>query len=139
VTTQSNGQVRRLVLPDLAPPDSNAQACPRPRAREDEATPAVTLGELPARAVPVTARIAALFAGGSLLHARPASLAEAHERHLHAAGAFSVRSLRWPRLVWAYLIHLPVKTAAHVLDWVTESPARALVAALLLAAAWIWH
>jgi hypothetical protein len=99
----------------------------------------VTVGDLPLKRKRWLDGLADALSGGSLLHARPSSLAEAHTRHLHAAGAFRVRSLRWPRLAWAYLVHIPIKTAAHVIDWVTESPARALVAALLIAAAWIWH
>jgi hypothetical protein len=130
---------RKAAVQDLPLGDSNAQPCPRPRAREEETTPPVTVGDLPLKRRRRLDGLTGALAGGSLLHARPSSLAEAHTRHLHAAGAFNALVLRWPRLGWAYLVHLPVKIVTHSLDWVTESPARALVAALLITAAWIWH
>jgi len=138
LAAESNGH-RKVQVQDLPLGDSNAQACPRPRAREEETTPSVTVGDLPLKRKRWLDGLTGALSGGSLLQVRPSSLAEAHTRHLHAAGAFGARWLRWPRLAWAYLIHLPIKTAAHLIDWVTESPARALVTALLLTAAWIWH
>jgi hypothetical protein len=137
VAAQSNGH-RKAQVQDLPLGEPQAQACQRGRGREDNTAPAVTVGDLPLKRRRWLGAVPGLLAGGSLLHARPASLAEAHERHLHAAGAFSVRSLRWPRLAWAYLIHLPVKIVTHTLDWVTESPARAFIAALVILAAWHW-
>jgi hypothetical protein len=142
VAAQSNGR-RKVQVQDLPLGDSDAQACPRPRAREEETTPAATVRDLPLKrhrwAGGLPAAVSAVFTGASLLHTKPASLAEAHTRHLQSAGAFRRLVLRWPRLAWGYLVHLPVKAVSHVLDWVLESPVRALVAALLITAAWIWH
>jgi hypothetical protein len=89
---------------------------------------------LPAKA---QGRAAAVTTGASLLHAQPPSLADSRKRHHEAAGHFEAALLRYPRLAWGYL-HLALKAGLHVLEWVTESPPRLLVAAAFLVILYFW-
>jgi len=83
------------------------------------------------------AAAAGVTSGASLLHARPPSLAESRERHHVAAGHFEAGLIRWPRIAWGYF-HLAVKTVLHVIEWVTESPPRVIVAIVLIVVLKIW-
>ena len=74
-------------------------------------------------------------AGESVLHTPPATMAAARERHHAAAGHFPGWLPRGVRLVYGYL-HLGVKGALHLIDWVLESPPRLIVTLAAVAALW---
>jgi hypothetical protein len=81
--------------------------------------------------------ISAALTGGSLIHAKPPSLHETWTRHTESATHFQGWILRWPRYAWG-VIHIALKAVLHALEWVTESPPRLLVAALVVLAIWLW-
>lgn len=85
------------------------------------------------------AAIAAADRAGSLGDAQPPTLRQARAWHHKCAGHYRAGILRWPRLLWGYLHLLIVKPALNGLEWVTASPARAAVAAAVLAVIWIWR
>jgi hypothetical protein len=85
-------------------------------------------------------RLRALFAvpaRSSLLHSQPSSLAQTRARHKEAAQHWEAVLARWPRHLWGWG-HLALKALLHLIEWVTESPARFIVAAAFLAACWLW-
>jgi hypothetical protein len=143
MTALSNGQVGRLELPDLAPADSSAQACPRPRAREDNPPSDVTVRELPAVRGPVAGKAAAALAGaltgGSLLHHRPRSMHQARAYHHEHAGHWTWPIARWLRAGWGYGVHMPYRVLALALDEVLASPAATVIVAALIVTFWFWH
>ena len=69
--------------------------------------------------------------GGSLLHAKPPSLAECREHHRYAAGHFTGTLPRALRTAYGYW-HLSVKAVLHIIEWVLESPPRLVVAVIIL-------
>lgn len=83
--------------------------------------------------------LAALDRAGSLPDAQPPTLRQAREWQHRCAGHYRSLLVRWPRLLWGYIHLLLVKPALNGLEWVTASPARAAVAAALLAVIWIWR
>jgi hypothetical protein len=150
VTTTAAREVWEEVPPETPEPDSKAQESAR--ARESSVTdgPGLPSEGSPESVternrwawltgVPAKAQTAAagVTSGASLLHARPPSLAESRERHHVAAGHFEAGLIRWPRIAWGYF-HLAVKTALHVIEWVTESPPRLLVAGGLIVVLKLW-
>ena len=86
-----------------------------------------------------TSALAALDRAGSLTDAQPPTLRQARDWHRTCAGHYKTVLLRWPRLLWGYAHLAVVKPALNGLEWVTASPARAAVAAALLAVVWIWR
>jgi hypothetical protein len=72
-----------------------------------------------------------LTTGGSLLHAKPPSLAECREHHRYAAGHFAGPLPRGLRTAYGYW-HLSVKAVLHIIEWVLESPPRLVVAVIIL-------
>ena len=94
-------------------------------------------GDIQSRARALVARLLAPFAipkGTDVL--RASGLHAAHVRHKEAAASWG--TFAWMRHVWGYL-HLPFKGFLGVIDWVTESPARFIVAAVIVAACVLWH
>jgi hypothetical protein len=86
----------------------------------------------------VIAGLAGTFAIPSdLLHARPASLADAHAAHRQAAAHWNGALPRHLRHAWGWL-HVALKAVLHAADWVTASPARFFVAAMVAVAVWFW-
>lgn len=93
-----------------------------------------------------SARVTANLAGPSLLHAQAPSLADQHKHHHEAAKPFRESEALLMRVVlvlrvgWGYL-HLAIKAVLHVIDWVTASFPRLLVAAGIWAALkfWLWR
>jgi hypothetical protein len=73
--------------------------------------------------------------GTNILHA--SGLHAAHLRHKDAAAHWEVAIIRVPRRAWGVL-HLLLKACLGVLDWVTESPARTIAAAIVLVACSHW-
>lgn len=123
--------------------DQESTAEPRACARAIVALPP------PAALVPVTgrarsaghalARVAEVMdRPGSLVHARPPSLARAREAHREAAARHETAVLRHLRLLWGYAHLIFVKSALNLLEWVTETPLRFLVAVILGAVIWYW-
>ena len=99
----------------------------------------VTQGDQAAGYVAAFERAAKWFdriqAGESVLHTPPATMAAARERHHAAAGHFPGWLPRAVRLAYGY-IHLSVKAALHLIDWVLESPPRLIVTLAAIAALW---
>jgi len=126
-------------LPEL--PAGNAPAQSAQRATSLPLAPVdVAQGDAASRAREALLRFGALFAipaGTSLLHAQPPSLRQAHDRHKEAAKHWEAGLIRWPRHLWGYG-HTAFKALLHIIEWVTESPARFIVAVLFLAACWLW-
>ena len=92
------------------------------------------------RAAEAIARLRAaltLPAGTSLLHAQPPSLVQTHSRHKEASEHWEAALARVPRRLWGYG-HTVLKALLHVIEWVTESPARFVIAAAFLVACWYW-
>ena len=85
------------------------------------------------------AALAALDRAGSLPDAQPPTLRQARAEHHRCAGHYQAAAMRWPRLLWGYVHLLIIKPALNGFEWVTFSPARAFVAAALLAVVWIWR
>jgi hypothetical protein len=81
-------------------------------------------------------QLSSLVSGAALLHEAPPSLAQARENHRQAAAHYSAPVAVWARLGWGWL-HLALKCVLHTAEWLADSPARLLVAAL--AAGVIWH
>jgi hypothetical protein len=81
--------------------------------------------------------VSAAFTGGSLLHAQPPSLAQTWTRHQQAARHYEAGMIRWPRYAWGGT-HVALKAFLHIVEWVTDSPFRFVVAVLLVAACWFW-
>jgi len=69
---------------------------------------------------------------GSLVHAQPPTFAQALARHHERAAAHQAPLLRGLRLVWGYAHVLLVKPPLNLLEWVTETPLRALGAVALV-------
>src|SRR5690349_17220582 len=125
-------------LPEAAESTAESRACARDSVtRADSiAFQAVTHS---ARAVfrGGVSALAALDRAGSLPDAQPPTLRQAREWQHRCAGHYQSLLMRWPRLLWGYVHLLIVKPALNGLEWVTASPARAAVAAALLAVIWI--
>jgi hypothetical protein len=54
-----------------------------------------------------------------------------------AAGQWDAWLIKYPRYAWGYA-HLVLKAVLHFLDWVTESPARFVPAAVLVLLAYLF-
>ena len=100
--------------------------------------PDVTDSDARARAQAAAQRIAGFaqaLSAGALVTAHPVSLKEAHARVHEAAAQWDALLIKVPRVAWGY-IYLALKLALHVLDWVTETPARFIAAATVAFLAW---
>jgi len=75
---------------------------------------------------------------GALVTWDPSSLADARERVHAAAAGWEALAVRVPRLLWGYG-WLGFKAVLHLIEWVTESPVRFVIAAVLVAVAWFFH
>jgi hypothetical protein len=126
-------------LPEL--PTGNAPAQNAQRAKSlPLASVDVTQGDATLAVAAWIARLRAaltLPAGTSLLHAQPSSLAQTHTRHKEAAGHWEAGLVRVPRRLWGYG-HLALKALLHVIEWVTDSPVKFVIAAAFLVACWFW-
>jgi hypothetical protein len=107
------------------------------RARESITQPSsVALDALTQGARWVRAWLARLLdRPGSRDGGRP-TFAAAREWHHKCAGDCGIPLVRWFRLAWGYGHLLLVKPATDFADWVTESPPRFAVAAVIAAAIW---
>ena len=68
----------------------------------------------------------------SLIHSQPPTFHEAWRRHHECAGHYEAALLKYPRLVWGYFHLLVIKPLLNLLEWVTESPARLVITAIVL-------
>ena len=84
-------------------------------------------------------RLTVLFAGASLLHARPASMEQARAHHHEHGAHWTWPLVRWLRIGWGYAVHLPYRVLALALDLVLSSPAATVIVAALAFAFWRWH
>jgi hypothetical protein len=140
MTTISDRAVREGSLPAVAQaPESTAET--RACARASQALPS------PAAPVPVTDRARTAGAAlaraagraaeyldrpGSLVHAQPPTFARAREQHLEAAARHDIAPVRHLRLIWGYAHLLIIKPVLNGLEWVTETPARFLIAVIVV-------
>lgn len=137
-------------LPELPVADATAQSAQRARSLP-AALPDVhhepVSGDAPSpppdraeRLRMAATRLVALFtvpAGTSVLHTRPPSLAQAATRHKEAAAHWEALAVRWPRRMWGWA-HVALKALFHATEWVTDNPARFIVALAIAAACWLW-
>lgn len=75
---------------------------------------------------------------GSLIHAQPPSFARARELHHERARRYETRAVRHLFIVYGYLHLIFVKPVLNALEWVTETPLRALGALVLILIIWLW-
>lgn len=126
-------------LPPVAADGPNAQARARARERaaghQSVAFDAVTQGARAGFRFTLRA-IAMIDCAGSLADAQPPSLRQDRAWHHKCAGHYQAGLIRWPRLLWGYIHLLAFVPVFRFSEWVTKSPARALVAAAILAAFW---
>ena len=137
MVAESNGHVRLAALPDLPSADATRRGA---QAREDTLPPLpvkVTEGDSPRVPRMSVPWVRTVLTGGSLLAARPPSLAEAWTRHRQSAAHYNAGLVRWPRYAWGAL-HVALKAALHVVEWVTDSPPKLITAAAVVAACWFW-
>jgi hypothetical protein len=123
-------------------PEINAEAGAHARA-------SVTLPSALPSAASVTARVrqagelvsragALLDKPGTLVHAQPPTFRQAHDRHRECAAYFQLPVLRFARRAWGWFHLLVIKPALNGLEWVTESPLRAVIALAIAAVIWLW-
>jgi len=114
------------------------------RTRASSVTPASSISR---QAVTQSARLAGQAAvrtlalidkPGSLVHSQPPTFRQAWDRHLECARHYEAMLLRWPRYVWGWLHLFIVKPLLNLTEWITESPARCAVAAVIGTVIWIW-
>jgi hypothetical protein len=140
--------VQEAVPGNSASPESNRECAPRAKSiptalTAASASPAEEVTERNARqrilkvVEGARSRAKAVSAGPSLLHTAPASLADKHTFHRDAAKQWDAWLVRYPRLWWGYL-HLGVKAALHLADWLTESFWRLAIAIALYFIIRIW-
>ena len=139
--TEVREEVREGSPPETAPPLRNAESAQRANSVTQADSVALEAVTQSARAAFrfTLAAVAAADRAGSLGDAQPPTLRQARAWHHTCAGHYQAGILRWPRLLWGYLHLLIVKPVLNGLEWVTASPARAAVAAAVLAVIWIWR
>ena len=140
MTTASEEKQRE----EAVPPDSSPET-PRGEGRTcaSSVTPA-SLASLRAvtervrKAGQAASRVAAVLdKPGSLVHSQPPTFRQARDRHHECARHYQAAILRGPRLLWGYFHLLVIMPVLYLVVWVTESPARFLVTAAIIAA--VWH
>jgi hypothetical protein len=90
------------------------------------------------RAVAVIAYLRALFAVPARpLHHQPKSVVQTAAHHKEAAGHWEAGIIRWPRHMYGWG-HTLLSAVMDVLKWVTEEPARAVIAVGILLACHFW-
>ena len=132
-------------LVDEHEPESTADtgACARrsltlpPRTASSSAATAVT--ERVQRAGEIVSKAAALLdRPGSLVHSQPPTFRQAWDRQMECARHYAKVYVRWPRALWGAVHVLLVKPALNLAEWLAESPARFIVAVVILGAIWLW-
>lgn len=133
MTSASEAVQKAVPLPGPAPESQGVQA----RARESipAALPLVPVQPAPddpwARARETLGRLLGAFViprGTNLLQVDHGSLLSAHQRHVESAGECRTAFGRALRRGWGW-VHLVIKACLDVLEWVAESPVRAITAA----------
>ena len=75
---------------------------------------------------------------GSLVHSQPPTFKQSRDRHHECAGHYGHSAVRWPRLLWGYFHLLVIMPVLYLVVWVTESPARFFITAILAAVIWFF-
>lgn len=84
--------------------------------------------------------VALLDKPGSLVHSQPPTFKQARDRHHECADHYQMwRFMAWLRLVWGYFHLLVIMPVLYLVVWVTESPGRFLVTAVLAAVIWFFR
>jgi hypothetical protein len=141
MTTVSEEKEGQEAVPPEAAPES---LCGQVRTRASSVAPptAASLGAVTQRvraAGQVASRVGALLdRPGSLVHSQPPTFRQARDRHHECACHYRHPLLRWQRLLYGYFHLLVIKPALNLAEWVTESQARFVVAALIVAAVWFF-
>lgn len=141
VTTAVPEEVGEGSLPASPSPDSIAEA--RAQARESltpevaGSSSVVTDGIRRAGQGAVRA-VALLDKPGSLAHSQPPTFKQAWDRHAECAKHYEALAVRLPRYWWGCFHLLVIMPPLYLALWLTESPARFLVAAAIIAAVWFW-
>ena len=139
--TEVREEAREGSPAETAPPSPDAESAQRAKSLTQPQSVALDVVTQSGRAAFrfTMSVIAAADRAGSLADVQPPTLRQARDWHHRCAGHYQAALLRWPRLLWGYVHLLIIKPALNGLEWVTASPARAFVAAALLAVAWIWR
>lgn len=121
-------------------PDAGAQSAQRARSLP---LPSPTSLQAVTQRVRRAGEFASLLAAmankpGTMLHSQPPTFWQAWDRHRECAGHFSAPVLKALRLTWGVLHLLTVLPPLYLLAWVTESPLRFFLTAVLIAAIWFW-
>lgn len=121
--------------PDLAAHRAEARgraiSVPQPAVLPlDQPRVALTERDLAAAAERASGWLTALAEGRHVTGHHP-SLAGARERHHEAAGEWNAPLVKGARLAWAYGIHLPVKSALMLIEWLLETPLRSFGVAVI--------
>lgn len=130
-------------VPATPEPEAESSAQERSRAYSLPTALLPAQADTPGRDAESRAReIAARFLGAFTIPKgtdvlRASGLHAAHQRHREAAAHWEAAAMRLPRRAWG-AAHLLLKACLGLLDWVTESPARTLVATLFLVACIKW-
>jgi hypothetical protein len=130
--TTVDEEVREGSFPeDEHDPDSTAEA--RAGARESVTPPSSISRQLVTDCAQAVRRVLASARGfaarpDSLADSQPHSYRQARAFHHRCASHFEAALLRWPRLAWGYLHMAAVKWPLNLLEWLTESPARCVIA-----------
>lgn len=76
---------------------------------------------------------------GSLVHSQPPTFRQSRDRHHECANHYQTWPIvRWLRLTWGYFHLLAIKPALNLLEWVTESPFRLLIAVIIGTVIWFF-
>lgn len=144
VTASEGQKEEKEVLSDPVP----ETLCRQVRTRASSVTPdqglplpVVTDGiRRAARTASLAARfgVAMLNKPGSLVHAQPATFAQARDRHHECAGHFGVPLVKGLRLLWGYIHLLVIKPALNLAEWITESPARFFITMAVGTVIWVF-
>ena len=125
-----------------ADPIAQTRACATSLTPDGLPSPGVVTDSI-RRTVQVASLAARFGAGllnkpGSLYFSQPPTFAQARDRHHECAGHFGSPLLKLLRLAWGYAHLLAVLPPLYLLAWLTESPARLLIAAALSAVIWFF-
>ena len=128
-----------LAVPQEPESSAESRACARESVTLPARLPSTAVTERVRQAGEVAAKAVALLdSPGTLAHSQPPTFREAHGRHRECADWFRSPVLRRLRMAYGWLHILFVKTVLNGLEWVTESPLRAVCAVALAVAIWFF-
>lgn len=117
-----------------APPEGKAESAQRANSITQPSS--VALDAVTRSARWVRARVARLLDRPESRDGGRSGFPQAREWHHKCAGYYGVPVVRWLRLAWGYAHLLLVKSLTDFTEWVTESPARAIVTVAVFLAIW---